>query len=98
MIDLLKTFAALIATITALSGGYIAAGLPLPATRGYVQESVVLPLNEMQHRLLKTERRLYSTELYQWERANPPPRSEQVELTIDRLKQEIADIDRRLNR
>ena len=96
MINWLKTIAAVITAITTIIGGWVFLDLPTPATRYYVSSSLEVPLKSINRRLLKAERRLYAAELFQWERNNPPPRSEQVELTIDRLRQEIAEIDRAL--
>lgn len=96
MIDALKLFAAIVAACATLAGAWAAFDLPMPATRSYVQERVATPLHQMNKRLLRAERRLYSAELFQWERNNPPPRSDHVEMTIERLKHEIAEIDRSL--
>lgn len=98
MIDLIKNAAAIISAFVAMVSGYVFLGGPLPVTKYYLQSNVVAPLHDLSLSVLKDRKALRQTQLFQWERNNPEPRTEQTILIIQQLRDEIADIDRQIAR
>lgn len=89
----LALIAGIAAAITAVGGAWKLLDLPVPASRAWVQQTVA-PYDDDSLMLLHVRRQLNLTELYQWE--SNPVMNDNIRLNIERLKGEIASIDRQI--
>lgn len=95
MIDRFKTAAAVVGGIMTIAAAWALFELPVPAMRGWVIERL-RPHQDDSMTLLLVRRELLYTQLFQWEHNNPEPRSADVRWNIERIRLEIADVDRQI--
>lgn len=86
--------AATAAAIVSIGGSWKFFDLPVPASRQWVQESL-RPYHGDSINLLHLRRTVALNELFLWE-SNPQPHNSNIRLNIDRLKQDIIEIERQI--
>jgi hypothetical protein len=90
----LLMFGSVAGAFTAIASAWLLIGGPIPASREWVQDELA-PLRANELKQLYDSRLLRKVSLFQWERNNPTPSPEVYE-TIERLRAEIAEIDREI--
>lgn len=85
--------AAIAAAIVSIGGAWKLLDLPVPASRAWVQQTVA-PYDDDSRTLLYVRRQLNLAELFQWE--SNAIMNDNIRLNIERLKSEIAAIDRQI--
>ena len=68
----------------------------LPATRGWVKDEALVPYYFDSLTLLRVRRQLDETELFQWQLNTV--KTPGIQLQIERLKADIAEIDKEIER
>ena len=84
--------------VTAIMSAWVLLDLPVHATRGWVRNYVqdeIAPLRANELKQLYDSRLLRKVALFQWKRNNPAPTAEVYEI-MERLRAEIAEIDREI--